>query len=125
MTEEGFLEEEEGYIDWECDECKSCERVAFHAIHKKEKDIEEKWLCVGKIIRPNNPKNLHDAMNQVRFCIADLSTENESKQWSWTPYEALTVSTILQHGVRAILNDQHDDEFQKLKNSLSTAEVSE
>ena len=120
MMEEPYLDEEEGFIDWECDECKTCERAVFHTIHKKENDTAEKWLCAGKIIRPENPQDLHEAMNQVRFCIADLKTENESKQWSWTPYEALTVSTILQHAVRVILNDQHNDEFQRLQKSLSS-----
>ena len=115
MSKEINEEEDDSFMDWECPECKTCECIAYHTVHKKENDIPEKWICVGKIIRSKNPKNLHEAMNQIRFCIAELHSENESKQWEWTPYEAMSVSTVLSYGVRAILEEQQEKTHKRLK----------
>ena len=113
MAEETLEKDDEEFIDWECPECEFCECIAYHSVRRKENDVPEKWICVGRIIKTENPKDLHEALNEIRFCIANLETENETKQWEWTPYEALSVSLILQYGVRDVLKEKQIENIRK------------
>jgi len=76
---------EEDYNDWSHEKCDTCYRLLqqFDQFNKDDK-LPTKWICVGRINKPDNPQDDHEEHNEFRVCI-----HNKDNPFSvdWTPYE--------------------------------------
>lgn len=82
------------------------------------------WLCVGEIIKPENPKDLHEALNEIRLCIVRDSSVDDIISFEWTPYEVSRVAMALTWAVsNYLIKEQPTLEAKdELKSSLLTVE---
>ncbi len=84
----------EDTITWRTDNCESCHQMGIEASRDENKDKDHQWLCVGEIIKPENPKDLHEKYNSIRLCIIN-SFEDER--------------IILQDGSKLTIQEIHKD----------------
>lgn len=100
------MKDDDEYLDWEVPECENCIRTAHHAMWHDNKEIPEKWICLGNISEPANPDCTHDLVNKIRICIR-RNEDKAAEQFEWTPYEASLVSAFL---IMAISNELYEDQ---------------
>ena len=87
---------ERKYNDWKYEACDTCNRIAQEFdFFEDEDELPTKWLCVGRIIKPEKPKDLHEKHNEIRCCLWDTTKKNNKASFDWTPFEALTTATAL------------------------------
>ena len=81
------------------------------------------WLCVGEIIKPENPKDLHEKLNEIRLCIVRDSSVHDIISFEWTPYETSRVAMALTWAVsNYLIKEQPDiEDIDELKRSLRPA----
>ena len=98
---------EEDYKDWTVDECEKCNRLLQEFDYMEHEDeLPTKWMCIGRIIKPNPPKNEHDEYNEIRIC---LQGSDEIQTWEWTPFEASRVGLGLTFAATDFLLDLQPD----------------
>ena len=113
-------EEERNLLPLDLDCCEKCHRLGYEtSALDEEKDIM--WLCVGEMIKPDNPKDLHEKLNEIRICLIRSDDVNDIVSFEWTPYEASRVSMALTWAVSNYLHrDQPKlEEMKELQQSLS------
>lgn len=106
MNEELVLGED--IQDWCTELCDKCEMMGYeYAIDEEYDNKHLKWLCVGEIIRPENPKDLHEEYNQIRICILKSYEPFKVTAHEWTPWEASRVIVGLSSAIsNTIVGDQ-------------------
>lgn len=104
------------------DTCEQCHRLGYETSAIDEEN-ELMWLCVGEIIKPEKPTNLHEKMNEIRICIIRDKDTDEITSFEWTPYESSRVAMAL---IWAVSNHLHQyqpalEDIEKLQKSLKKA----
>lgn len=98
---------EEKYNDWTVDSCKKCTRLLQeYDFMEDEDELPTKWLCIGRIIKSNPPKDQHDEYNEIRACIQG---SEGIESWEWTPFEASRVGLGLTFAVTDFLLELQPD----------------
>jgi len=91
---------EEDYNDWTFEACDTCNRLLQEFDYFNDTDeLPTKWLCVGRIVKPENPKNQHQEHNEIRVCLWDNTKPHGKACFDWTPYEVQTVAVALNFAV--------------------------
>lgn len=112
-------EEEKELIPLDLDCCDKC-----HGLGYETSAIDEKrnlmWLCVGEIIKPENPKTLHEKFNEIRICIIRDRSKDEIVSFEWTPFEASRAAMALTWAVSNYLCREQPklEEIKELQKSL-------
>ena len=84
------------------DLCQHCDPI-YQTVCINDEGKKREWACVGMITQPEDPMNVHDALNTVRICIE--RGEDKITSHEWTPYEAHTIALMLQMAVNTHLED--------------------
>lgn len=87
----------------EIEYCDKCEKVMGFPAKRKD-DSEYEWGCVGLITEPQDPTDIHDCLNKIRFCI-EGKTYEEIDSHEWTAWEAQMVLMGLSFAVARHLED--------------------
>ena len=117
MTE--VEEEEKELLPLDLDCCSQCHRLGYEtSAIDEEKDLM--WLCVGEIIKPDNPQNLHEKLNEIRICLIRGDDINDIVSFEWTPFEASRAAMALTWAVSNYLcKDQPKlEEMEELQKTL-------
>ena len=88
--------DEKDYNDWTHEGCETCDRILqdFLTFHESD-ELPTKWLCVGRIIKPDNPKDEHEKQNEIRVCLWDHTKSDGKACFDWTPFEVQTLLVAL------------------------------
>lgn len=87
---------ERKYNDWAHEACETCNRISQEFDYCNDTDeLPTKWLCFGRIIKPENPKDEHEKHNEIRVCLWDPTKPDSKACFDWTPFEVQTVSVAL------------------------------
>jgi len=98
---------EEEYNDWTVDECEKCTRLLEEVDYMEDEDeLPTKWICIGRIIKPNPLRDEHDKYNEIRICI---HSSDGIQSWEWTPFEASRVGLGLTFAVTDFLLELQPD----------------
>lgn len=115
------MSEEKKVFEIDLETCDMCHRLGteISALNDEEDLI---WLCVGEIIKPKAPKDLHEALNEIRLCVVRESSDNDVICFEWTPYEASRVAMALTWAVSNYLIKRQPvlEDIEALKISLLT-----
>ena len=91
------MTEEKKLLEIDLDTCDLCHRLGYEiSAITEEEDLM--WLCVGEIIKPDNPEDLHEALNEIRLCVVrDSSVVDfaDITSFEWTPFETSRVAMAL------------------------------
>ncbi len=88
------MSEEKKMLELDLDTCDMCHRLGTEiSALNDEEDLM--WLCVGEIIRPEAPKDLHEKFNEIRLCVVRDSSVDDIISFEWTPYETSRVAMAL------------------------------
>lgn len=101
----------------ECELCDRCEKVMGIPACDENGTVYE-WGCVGLITKPQDDKDIHDALNKIRICI-ETSDPNKLTSHEWTPWEAQMIALATTCVVARYLEDgqpTHDQVKELLKN---------
>ena len=115
------MSEEKKVIELDLDLCIMCHRVGCEiSALNDEEDLM--WFCVGEIIKPENPKDLHEKLNEIRVCLVKDSQKDDVSDvisFEWTPYEASRVAMGLTWAVSNYLIDEQPtlEDLDELKSS--------
>jgi len=115
------MSEEKKLFEIEVDTCDMCHRLGYeYSVLNDEEDLM--WLCVGEIIKPENPEDLHEALNEIRLCVVKSSSIDDIISFEWTPYEASRVAMALTWAVsnHLIKKQPRLEDIDELKTSLLT-----
>ena len=118
------MSEEKKLFELNLETCDMCHRLGTEtSALNDEEDLM--WLCVGEIIKPENPKDLHEALNEIRLCIVRDTSVDDVISFDWTPYEAARVAMALTWAVgNYLVNEQPVlEDLDKLKSSLLTLKL--
>ena len=87
-------EEEKNLLPLDLETCEQCHRLGYEtSAIDEENDLM--WLCVGEIIKPEKPTNLHEKFNEIRVCIIQDKDTDDILSFEWTPYETSRVAMAL------------------------------
>jgi len=97
--------EEEKFLPIETEDCESCERIGWETATLGD-GTKFAWVCVGQIIKPENPSDSHEERNEIRLCLVK-SKENldDIFAFTWTPYEVTRIMLALTWGLSGYLID--------------------
>ncbi len=113
MTEEKLIK------SLELDLCEKCHRLGYEtsAINEEEALM---WSCVGEIIKPENPKDLHEKLNEIRLCIIRDADTDDIISFEWTPFETSRIAMALIWAVSNYLVDEQPklDDLEELQHSF-------
>lgn len=112
-------EEEKNLLPLDLDTCEQCHRLVYEtSAIDEENDLM--WLCVGEIIKPDKPKNLHEEINEIRVCIIRDKDSDEIIGFEWTPYEAARVAMALTWAISNYLHQYQPtlEDIENLKYSM-------
>ena len=87
------------------DLCDQCHKLGSEIAADQEGAYE--WCCVGEIIMPEEPKDLHEELNSVRFCLLRGARDSKIFAQEWTTYETSRVAMAL---IWAVSNDLIKDQ---------------
>lgn len=114
------MSEEKKLIALDLETCDMCHRLGneISALNDKE---DLMWLCVGEIIKPDSPEDLHEALNEIRLCIIRDSSVDDIISFEWTPYEASRVAMALTWAVSNYLIKKQPtlEDIDELKRTLT------
>ena len=113
------MSKEKKLIELDLDTCDMCHRLGTEiSALNDEEDLT--WLCVGEIIKPENPEDLHEALNEIRLCVVRDSSVNDIISFEWTPYETCRVAMALTWAVsnHLIKKQPRLEDIDELKTSL-------
>ena len=117
------MDEEKTLKSLDLDTCEKCHRLGseISAINEKE---DLMWACVGEIIKPENPKDLHEKMNEIRLCIIRDADTDDIISFEWTPFETSRIAMALLWAVSNYLVDEQPklEELDELQNSFRTTQ---
>lgn len=89
---------EQNLLPLDLDTCEQCHRLGYEtAAIDEENDLM--WLCVGEIIKPEDPQDLHEEINEIRLCVLRDSETDDIVAFEWTPYETSRVAMALNWAV--------------------------
>lgn len=113
------------FLDWDTELCDNCEQVILDYLFLDDGKIEEKWICVGTIPKPNDENNVHDLVNKIQICLKDENSKTGITCHQWTPYEAQVVSVFLASAVTRLLYEDQPtvDELKKLRTLMKIAKM--
>lgn len=87
-------EKEKNLLPFDLDICEQCHRLGYEtSAIDEENDLM--WLCVGQIIKPEDPQDLHEKMNEIRLCVLRDAETDDVVVFDWTPYETSRVAMAL------------------------------
>ena len=88
------MSKEKKLFELNLETCDMCHRLGYESSALNEEE-DLMWLCVGEIIKPEHPKNLHEKLNEIRLCLVRDSGVDDIISFEWTPYEATRVAMAL------------------------------
>lgn len=100
------------------DLCERCYRLGYESSSINEQE-DLMWACVGEIIKPENPKDLHEKFNEIRLCILRDEETDDIVSFEWTPYETSRMAMALTWAVSNYLVKEQPtlSDLEKLKES--------
>ena len=108
----------------ECETCDNCEKVMGLPACLEDGSVYE-WGCVGLIIKPEDPNDIHDALNKIRICI-ESSDPSKLTTHEWTPWEAQMITVAMSIVVAKYLESgqpTHDQVNELLNNGYKDRDV--
>ena len=115
------MSEEKKLLEIEIDTCDMCHRLGYEVSSLNDEE-DLMWLCVGEIIKPENPEDLHKALNEIRLCVVRDSSDDDIICFEWTPYEVSRIAMALTWAVsnHLIKGQPALEDIEALKTSLLT-----
>lgn len=115
------MSEDKKLIELDLETCDMCHRLGTE-ISALNDEVDLTWLCVGEIIKPENPKDLHEKLNEIRLCIVRDSSVDDIISFEWTPYETSRVAMALTWAVSNYLIEEQPviEDIDELKRSLQS-----
>ncbi len=92
--EAGLMDDEKTLKSLNLDLCERCYRLGYESMSINEQE-DLMWACVGEIIKPENPKDLHEKLNEIRLCIIRDEVTDDIVSFEWTPYETSRMAMAL------------------------------
>ncbi len=99
------MDDEKTLRSLDLDLCEKCYRLGYESSSINEQE-DLMWACVGEIIKPENPKDLHEKLNEIRVCIIRDEATDDIVSFEWTPYEASKMASALAWAVSNYLVEE-------------------